>query len=102
MAGRKRRERGIFSHKETPTPIMAAGILTAHDAFGTLARRQKSGSADPVRAWREPKPAPRVTFLFYPQIYLSAMLFEKTFTRIANRVAHAAGTPAAFILCCLV
>ena len=30
------------------------------------------------------------------------MLFERLFTRTANRVAHAAGTPAAFILCCLV
>ena len=30
------------------------------------------------------------------------MLFEKTFTKIANRVAHAAGTPAAFIICCFV
>ena len=28
------------------------------------------------------------------------MNFEKVFTRISNRVAHAAGTPYAFILCC--
>src|SRR5262245_4466745 len=28
------------------------------------------------------------------------MLWEKPFTRIANRVAHAAGMPAAFVLCC--
>jgi low affinity Fe/Cu permease len=34
--------------------------------------------------------------------YLPAMLLEKSFTKIANRVAHAAGTPAAFILCCVV
>jgi low affinity Fe/Cu permease len=33
---------------------------------------------------------------------LPAMLLEKSFTRIANRVAHAAGTPAAFILCCAI
>jgi low affinity Fe/Cu permease len=30
------------------------------------------------------------------------MLWEKQFTHIANRVAHAAGTPAAFIVCCAV
>ncbi|MET0939937.1 MAG: low affinity iron permease family protein [Mesorhizobium sp.] len=30
------------------------------------------------------------------------MLFERPFTKIANRVAHATGTPAAFILCCVV
>jgi low affinity Fe/Cu permease len=28
------------------------------------------------------------------------MLFEKPFTRIANRVAYAAGMPATFVLCC--
>ena len=30
------------------------------------------------------------------------MLFEKQFTRIANHVAHAAGLPATFIVCCAV
>ncbi|EHK58643.1 low affinity iron permease family protein [Allomesorhizobium alhagi] len=30
------------------------------------------------------------------------MTFDGTFTRIANRVAHVAGMPAAFIACCLV
>ncbi|WP_353643735.1 low affinity iron permease family protein [Mesorhizobium sp. WSM2239] len=30
------------------------------------------------------------------------MTLDSTFTRIANRVAHAAGMPASFIACCLV
>ena len=30
------------------------------------------------------------------------MIFEHLFTRIANRVAHAAGTPLAFVVCCAV
>ena len=30
------------------------------------------------------------------------MLFEKHFTRIASRVAYAAGMPAAFLLCCAI
>ena len=30
------------------------------------------------------------------------MIFEKQFTRIANHVAHAAGLPATFIVCCAV
>ena len=30
------------------------------------------------------------------------MIFEKPFTRIANYVAHAAGLPATFIVCCAV
>ena len=28
------------------------------------------------------------------------MIFEKPFTRVANKVAHAAGLPATFIICC--
>jgi low affinity Fe/Cu permease len=28
------------------------------------------------------------------------MVFEKPFTRVANKVAHAAGLPATFIICC--
>jgi low affinity Fe/Cu permease len=30
------------------------------------------------------------------------MLLEKPFTKIANRVAHAAGTPIAFVGCCVI
>jgi low affinity Fe/Cu permease len=30
------------------------------------------------------------------------MIFEKPFTRIANHVAHAAGLPATFVVCCAV
>jgi low affinity Fe/Cu permease len=31
-----------------------------------------------------------------------AMLFERSFTKIANRVAYAAGMPATFVLCCAI
>ncbi|GLS28816.1 Low affinity iron permease [Mesorhizobium albiziae] len=30
------------------------------------------------------------------------MILEKPFTKIANRVAYATGTPIAFVICCLV
>ncbi len=30
------------------------------------------------------------------------MILEKPFTKIANRVAYATGTPIAFVVCCLV
>jgi low affinity Fe/Cu permease len=29
-----------------------------------------------------------------------AMIFEKPFTKVANKVAHAAGLPATFVICC--
>ncbi len=48
-----------------------------------------------------PNRAPEVVVGIFA-IHCPAMLFERLFTRTANRVAHAAGTPAAFILCCLV
>ncbi len=31
-----------------------------------------------------------------------AMLFEKSFTKVANHVAYAAGMPATFVLCCAI
>ena len=47
-------------------------------------------------AMRTPQPSHRVGEAG------AAMIFEKPFTRIANYVAHAAGLPATFIVCCAV
>jgi low affinity Fe/Cu permease len=37
-----------------------------------------------------------------PPQEVQGMAFNRTFTRIANAVAHAAGMPATFVACCLI
>jgi low affinity Fe/Cu permease len=66
--------------------------------------RQSSGI---IRFWHaampHPEPdAPSAIIMDAQQRDCRAMLFERPFTRIANHVAYATGTPGAFIICCLV
>jgi low affinity Fe/Cu permease len=64
-------------------------------------RRQKTGPVDPGFM---PSGTETAAGCYLPDLIvrLPAMVLEKLFTRIANRVAHATGMPAAFILCCAI